>query len=93
MRWGGGARSAAHLRVNCRGRPGSTREGSGVRASCGGSIVMSGRSRSSQRGMYHDFSPISVRNAGTSVIRTTSASVGQDRDGEQIPNSFEIRRR
>ena len=38
-------------------------------------MVMLGRIRSSQPGMYHDFSPIRVRNAGTSVIRTTSASV------------------
>ena len=33
--------------------------------SCGGSIVMFGSSLSSQRGMYHVFSPISVNSAGT----------------------------
>ena len=43
--------------------------------SCGASIVMSGSRRSSQRGMYHDFSPMRVRKAGTSVMRTMSASV------------------
>jgi hypothetical protein len=40
--------------------------------------------------MYHDRSPISVRNAGTSVIRTTSASV-RIAIASRIPNSLEIR--
>ena len=40
--------------------------------------------------MYQDFSPISVRNAGSSVIRTTSASV-RIANASSSPNSFEMR--
>ena len=40
--------------------------------------------------MYHDFSPISVRNAGTSVIRTISASV-RIATASSRPNSFGMR--
>ena len=40
--------------------------------------------------MYHDFSPMSVRKAGTSVIRTTSASV-RIATASSRPNSFEMR--
>ena len=40
--------------------------------------------------MYQDFSPMSVRKAGTSVIRTTSASV-RIATASSSPNSFEIR--
>ena len=43
--------------------------------SVGGSIVMFGRTLSSQRGMYQDFSPSSVSSAGTTVSRMISASV------------------
>ena len=50
--------------------------------SVGGSIVMFGRTLSSQRGMYQDFSPSSVSSAGTTVRRMISAS-REDRDREQ----------
>ena len=40
--------------------------------------------------MYHDFSPSSVRNAGTSVIRTISASV-RIATASRRPNSFGMR--
>ena len=58
--------------------------------SCGGSMVMFGRIRSSQRGMYHVFSPSHVKKAGTRVIRTTSASV-RIAAASNRPNSFEMR--
>src|SRR5919109_3568487 len=76
------------------GRPaalaGSAATGRSTAPSCGGSIVILGRSRSSQPGMYHAFSPRTVRNAGTSVIRTISASV-RIATARSRPNSFEIR--
>ena len=40
--------------------------------------------------MYHAFSPMSVRKAGTSVIRTTSASV-RIATASRRPNSFVMR--
>ena len=51
---------------------------------------MFGRSLSSQRGMYHDFSPSIVRKDGTSVIRTSNASV-RIATASSRPNSFEMR--
>ena len=53
-------------------------------------MVRFGSSRSSQRGMYQDFSPRSVRKAGTSVIRTISASV-RIATASRSPNSFGMR--
>ena len=46
---------------------------------------MLGSARSSQRGMYQDFSFMSVRSEGTRVIRTISASVGsQPPEGDLV---------
>ena len=59
-----------------------TGAGSGDSPSCGGSMVMFGSSRSSQRGMYQVFSPSHVKNAGTSVIFTIKR-VREDRHREQ----------
>ena len=67
-----------------------TNRSMGLAASCGGSMVMFGNRRSSQPGMYQDFSPMSVRNDGTSVIFTTSASV-RIAIASRRPNSFEMR--
>ena len=53
-------------------------------ASCGGSIVMFGSTRSSQRGMYHDFSPSSVRKC-RHERHPHDERVRQDRDREQQP--------
>src|SRR5262249_11763032 len=58
--------------------------------SWGGSMVMFGSSRSSQRGMYHVFSRSSVKNAGTSDMRTISASV-RIATASRSPNSFGMR--
>ena len=51
---------------------------------------MFGSERSSQRGMYHDFSPRRVRKAGTSVMRMISASV-RIATASSSPNSFGMR--
>src|SRR4029078_13325923 len=58
--------------------------------SCGGSMVMFGRSLSSQRGMYHVFFPISVNSEGISVIFTMRASVRMATASSR-PNSLETR--
>ena len=51
---------------------------------------MFGRALSSQAGIVHECSPSTVRSAGTSVMRTISASVRMATPSSR-PNSFETR--